>query len=72
MVGANGSSIVLTARSGRAALNYRIEKIGVKLTKPQLDEVYQEFLLLADQICMVDDEDLKKLVGDYVVTNINS
>lgn len=72
MVGANGSSIVLTARSGRAALNYRIEKIGVKLTKPQLDEVYQEFLLLADRICMVDDEDLKKLVGDYVVTNINS
>ena len=71
-VGANGSSIVLTARSGRAALNYRIEKIGVKLTKPQLNEVYQEFLLLADQICMVDDEDLKKLVAEFVVTNINS
>lgn len=72
MVGANGSSIVLTARSGRAALNYRIEKIGVKLTKQQINDVYQQFLVLADDIYMVHDEDLKKLVADYVVTNINS
>lgn len=72
MVGANGSSIVLTARSGRAALNYRIEKIGVKLTKKQINEVYQHFLVLADDIYMVHDEDLKKLVADYVVTNVNS
>jgi len=70
MVGANGSSIVLTARSGRAALNYRIEKIGVKLSKQQVNEVYQHFLVLADEIYMVHDEDLKKLVADYVVTNI--
>ncbi len=72
MVGANGSSIVLTARSGRAALNYRIEKIGVKLTKKQINEVYQHFLVLADDIYMVHDEDLKKLVADYVVTNISN
>lgn len=72
LVGASGSSIVLTARSGRAALNYRIEKIGVKLTKKQINEVYQHFLVLADDIYMVHDEDLKKLVADYVVTNVNS
>ncbi|MCF6361749.1 MAG: 2-isopropylmalate synthase [Cyclobacteriaceae bacterium] len=71
LVGAAGSSIVLTARSGRAALNYRIEKIGVKLTKNQLNEVYQEFLVVADQISLVDDKDLKNLVAEYVVTNIN-
>ncbi len=68
LVGAAGSSIVLTARSGRAALNYRIEKIGVKLTKKQLNEVYQEFLVMADQLSLVDDKDLKNLVAEYVVT----
>jgi len=72
MVGANGSSIVLTARSGRHALSYRIEKIGVKLNKQQLEEVYERFLILADEIYMIHDEDLKKLVADYVVSNINS
>ncbi len=71
-VGASGSSIVLTARSGRHALNYRIDKIGVKLNKEQLEEVYQHFLVLADEISLVNDEDLKKLVADYVVTNIDS
>ncbi len=70
LVGASGSSIVLTARSGRHALNYRIEKIGVKLNQQQLEEVYEEFLIIADQISLVGDEDLKKLVADYVVTNI--
>ncbi len=68
LVGAAGSSIVLTARSGRAALNYRIEKIGVKLSKKQLNEVYQEFLVVADQLSLVDDKDLKNLVAEYVVT----
>jgi len=72
MVGANGSSIVLTARSGRHALSYRIEKIGVKLNKQQLEEVYEHFLVLADEKYMIHDEDLKKLVADYVVSNINS
>ena len=72
MVGANGSSIVLTARSGRHALSYRIEKIGVKLNKQQLEEVYEHFLVLADEKYMIHDEDLKKLIADYVVSNINS
>ncbi len=72
LVGASGSSIVLTARSGRHALNYRIEKIGIKLNKQQLDEVYEQFLLMADEISLVGDDELKKLVADYVVTNINS
>ncbi len=70
LVGASGSTIVLTARSGRHALNYRIEKIGIKLNKQQLEEVYEEFLIMADQIYLVGDDELKKLVSDYVVTNI--
>ena len=48
-VGVTESSIVLTARSGRAALAYRAKKVGYELTKVQLDEVYKEFLNFADR-----------------------
>ncbi len=47
-VGVDKSSIILTARSGRAALAYKMKEIGVELTKVQLDSVYKEFLTLAD------------------------
>ncbi len=47
-VGVTESAIVLTARSGRAALAYRAKKVGYELTKIQLDIVYQEFLKFAD------------------------
>ena len=47
-VGINESSIILTARSGRAALAYRAKKVGYELTKVQLDIVYEEFLKFAD------------------------
>ena len=48
-VGVNKSSIVLTARSGRAALAYRMKEFGVNLTKKELDDVYNEFLIVADK-----------------------
>ncbi len=57
-VGIDQSSIILTARSGRAALKFRLEKIGFKLDKPEIDLTYQKFLQLADQKKMVDDQDL--------------
>ncbi len=47
-VGVTESSIILTARSGRAALAYRAKKVGYELTKIQLDIVYVEFLKFAD------------------------
>ena len=47
-VGINESSIILTARSGRAPLAYRAKKVGYELTKVQLDIVYEEFLKFAD------------------------
>lgn len=61
-VGIDQSSIILTARSGRAALKYRLEKIGFKLNKPQIDITYQKFLLLADKKKMVNDKDLHYLM----------
>ena len=48
-VGIDKSSIVLTARSGRAALAFRMKEFGVNLSKKELDEVYNEFLIVADK-----------------------
>ncbi|MBU2060556.1 MAG: 2-isopropylmalate synthase [Bacteroidetes bacterium] len=61
-VGVNESSIVLTARSGRAALAYRAKKVGYELTKVQLDIVYQEFLRFADIKKEVVDEDIHQII----------
>lgn len=61
-VGVNESSIVLTARSGRAALAYRAKKVGYELTKLQLDEVYKEFLNFADTKKEVVDQDIHQII----------
>ncbi|MFT5251387.1 MAG: 2-isopropylmalate synthase [Flavobacteriales bacterium] len=61
-VGVNESSIVLTARSGRAALAYRAKKVGYELTKVQLDIVYSEFLKFADMKKEVNDEDIHQII----------
>lgn len=61
-VGVNESSIVLTARSGRAALAYRAKIVGYELTKLQLDVVYQEFLRFADVKKVVLDEDIHQII----------
>ena len=61
-VGVDKSSIILTARSGRAALAYRAKEIGYNLTKRTLDVVYREFLMLADLKKEINDKDLTKLL----------
>ena len=48
-IGVDKSSIILTARSGRAALAFRMKEFGVNLSKKQLDDVYSEFLIVADK-----------------------
>lgn len=61
-VGVTESSIVLTARSGRAALAYRAKIVGYELTKTQLDQVYQEFLKYADVKKEVKDDDIHQII----------
>ncbi len=61
-VGVTESSIVLTARSGRAALAYRAKNVGYELTKIQLDDIYPQFLKFADHHKEVNDEDLHHLM----------
>lgn len=61
-VGVNTSAIILTARSGRAALAYRAKLVGYELTKVQLDAVYQQFLQVADRKKEVNDDDIHMIV----------
>ncbi|UNY97938.1 2-isopropylmalate synthase [Zhouia spongiae] len=61
-VGVTESAIILTARSGRAALAYRAKNVGYELTKLQLDVVYQEFLKFADVKKEVLDEDIHQII----------
>jgi 2-isopropylmalate synthase len=62
-VGADMSSIILTARSGRAALSHRLQVLGFQLDKESLDNVYRNFLEMADQRKQIEDADLKELMG---------
>jgi 2-isopropylmalate synthase len=66
-VGVTESAIVLTARSGRAALAYRAKKVGYELTKLQLDEIYTNFLDFADNKKEVDDNDIHKIIENSKV-----
>lgn len=62
-IGLDGNNIVLTARSGRAALRSRLEVLGVKVEGEKLDAMYQEFLKLADKKKEINDDELLVLAG---------
>ncbi len=62
-MGIDTNSIVLTARSGRAALKFRLETLGVELKEDALNKVYQEFLKLADKKKEINDDDILILAG---------
>ena len=64
-VGADGSKIVLTARSGRSALAHRFQKIGYSFTRNDIDVLYEQFLVIADKKKEVKDEDLNELAASY-------
>ena len=63
-VGVPSSSIVLTARSGRAALKHRVELIGYNIDGDDLNTLYENFVLLADEQTQVTDDDLLILVAN--------
>ncbi len=65
-VGLDENSIVLTARSGRAALRHRLEVIGVTIDGEKLDTIYEQFLKLADKKKEINDDDLLVLAGASV------
>ncbi|WP_413532356.1 2-isopropylmalate synthase [Empedobacter brevis] len=64
-VGVNESSIILTARSGRSALAYRLKDIGFDTSKNELDILYEQFLAIADEKKEVVREDLLGLMHQF-------
>ena len=64
-VGVNESSIILTARSGRSALAYRLKDIGFDTSKNELDILYEQFLEIADLKKEVVREDLLGLMHQF-------
>ncbi|MBR3540206.1 MAG: 2-isopropylmalate synthase [Bacteroidales bacterium] len=68
-VGIDENSIVLTARSGRAALKHRLSVLGVELEQEKLDKTYEAFLRLADKKKELNDDDLLMLAGTEKAEN---
>ena len=69
-VGIDENNIVLTARSGRAALKHRLQVLAVEFTDESLDKLYEAFLRLADLKKEVTDDDILMLAGvDRSATN---
>ncbi len=67
IVGADSSKIVLTARSGRAALKHRLEVLGYRLkNQKDVNRIYKEFLKLADRKKEINDEDLRVMISNFV------
>jgi 2-isopropylmalate synthase len=71
-VGAEGSRIVLTARSGRSALAFRFQKIGYSFNRNDIDTLYQQFLKVADTKKEVVEDDLHVLAKTYQTTVIEA
>jgi 2-isopropylmalate synthase len=69
-VGIPSSSIILTARSGRHALRHRLELLGYQFEKSEIDELYQKFLLMADERKQIEDADLIELVGYFTAVSV--
>ena len=71
-VGADGSKIVLTARSGRSALAHRFQKLGYEYKRNDIDVLYQRFLQVADTKKEIDEEDLHQLAKAYIMQPVTA
>ncbi len=65
-IGLAESRVVLTARTGRHGLRHRLEEMGYKLSKEELDKMYERFLAVADKKKEVFDEDLAAIISDEI------
>ena len=68
-VGLDENSILLTARSGRAALKHRLHVLGIELSKEALDKAYESFLKLADRKKEITDDDIMMIAGRHHMAN---
>ncbi len=71
-VGADGSRIILTARSGRSALAHRFQKLGYPFNRNEIDVLYAEFLKVADRKKEVEDADLDLMAKSFESITVSS
>ena len=67
-VGVHQSSIILTARSGKAALKFHLERLGYQQSQEELEATYFNFLEMADSKKDLCDEDLILLMDGNMPT----
>lgn len=63
-VGWDQTRIVLGRHSGRHGLKKRLADLGFKLSREEMEKVYERFLIIADKKKEVFDADLEALVSD--------
>ncbi|MCD6346366.1 MAG: 2-isopropylmalate synthase [Bacteroidales bacterium] len=63
-VGVDESALVLTARSGRAALKHHLNRLGNFPEGDDLIKIYNKFLIVADKKKQITDDDLMALIGN--------
>jgi 2-isopropylmalate synthase len=63
-VGVQESSIVLTARSGRAALRYRLQKMGISVNDYDMEVLYAKFIQIADREKEVNEDHLADMMAE--------
>ena len=63
-VGASGSELILSSRSGHPALRHRLKELGYTFNDKDFESVYERFLEIADQKKEVYDEDLESIVQE--------
>ncbi|MFX5522199.1 hypothetical protein ABTD78_23290, partial [Acinetobacter baumannii] len=69
-VGADTSKIVLTARSGRSALAFRLKNLGYEFNRNAVDALYEKFLQVADEKKEVMDEDLHVMAQQFEAVTV--
>jgi 2-isopropylmalate synthase len=63
-VGVPESTLVLGKHSGRHALGLRCEQLGYQFSRRELDRIYKRFTALADDIKVVEDHHLARIISD--------
>jgi 2-isopropylmalate synthase len=66
-VGVKGTSLVMGKHSGRAGLVHKLEELGYKLSRNQIEDVFVRFKALADRKKDVYDEDIEALVDEQLM-----
>ncbi len=69
-VGVPDNKLVLGKHSGRSALHYRCEELGYRFSRRDLDNIYRRFVDLADQVKVVEDTHLLRIIREEIASGL--